>query len=301
MENSREKYSPCDRTLISYIRQSCILMLSFLSLILLSSQEGRIEHISGAYFGQTPPENTPVPFAEGIIPEDLHSAPVFSPDGNTLYYRAMDEKGIMVMTKEGEHWKQARPLFVYDEADNSDDPCISPTDNRLWFTYYSKEDNREYIYFCEKVSSNSCLTGQPQGELNSIDLHWQFSIARNGNIYLASNGNIYCSVYEKGAYKAPMKLGEGINSDKSECTPYISSDERFLIFARTVNEKPDLFIARRDENGAWSEARALGYGINTEHHEMCPHISPDGKYLFFLSSRAGLFSAYWVSTEILNT
>jgi hypothetical protein len=277
-----------------------IVLLSFTSLLILSSQEDDPGHIEGDYLGQTPPGIYPVLFAEGIIPEDLHSSPVFSIDGKSLYYKTLDGKGIMVMHRAGERWKPARPLFVNEETDNSDDPCISPSDNKLWFTYYSKNDNREYIRYCEKINSTSCHTGQPAGKLNTLDLHWQFSIANSKNIYFASNGSIYRSVYQDGKYLEPTKLGPEINSDYSECTPYVSPDERLLIFARSNSEKPDLFISRRNDDGSWATAKALGNNINTEHHEMCPLLSPDGKFLFFLSSRAGLFSAYWVDASVLN-
>jgi hypothetical protein len=277
-----------------------IVLLSFTSLLLLSSQEDDPGHIEGDYLGQNPPGIHPVLFAQGIIPEDLHSSPVFSTDGKTLYLKTMDGKGIMVMHREGERWKPARPLFVNEETDNSDDPCISPSDNKLWFTYYSKKENREYIRYCEKINSTSCKTGEPAGRLNALDLHWQFSIASSKNIYFASNGNIYCSVFQDGKYLEPYKLPEEINTDYSEFTPYVSPDEKLLIFARANSVKPDLFISRRDDNGDWTTAAALGNGINSEHHEMCPQLSPDGKFLFFLSSRAGLFSAYWIDASALN-
>ncbi len=140
----------------------------------------------------------------------------------------------------------------------------------------------------------------PSGALNDLDLHWQFSVAANGNIYFASNGNIYVSAFSKGMYATPVKLDTAINTSLSECTPWVSPDEQMLIFARSNGDKPDLFISHRDAAGKWKKAVALGHGVNTEHHEMCPRISPDGKYLFFLSSRGGLFSAYWVDAGILG-
>jgi Tol biopolymer transport system component len=106
---------------------------------------------------------------------------------------------------------------------------------------------------------------------------------------------------ERGSYSEAYKLETSINTALSECTPYVNPDESLLIFARSVNGKPDLFISKRDDQGAWLEAIPLGPEINTGYHEMCPRISADGKYFFFISSREGLFSAYWVDAGILET
>ena len=284
----------------SKFRRSLVLMLSSLSIMLLTSQVTDLNQPMGEYLGQAPPGSTPELFAKDIIPDDLHSAPIFSPDGSVVYYKPLGNNGIMTMKKKNEKWTSPVPLFVNDELDNSDDPCLNPSGDMLFFSSYNKEENREYIYYCLRKEAGNCTPEMPAGELNSLDLHWQISVANNGNIYSSSNGNIYRSRFEKGIYSKPVKLGPNINSDYSECTPYVSADESMLIFSRANDGKPDLFVSFRDDAGNWKEAIALGPEINTEHHEMCPSLSPDGKYLFFLSSRGGLFSAYWVDAKVLD-
>lgn len=274
-------------------------MLSSAFIIILTSQVSGPAELSDPYFGLQAPGNKPVLFAEGIIPDDLHSAPVFSADGKTVFYKPLDGKGIMVMKDDGEGWGKPFPLFVDEGVDNSDDPCLDPAGEMLYFTLYDKGANREYIYSCMPEGPGGCIPEMPAGALNDLDLHWQFSVADNGNIYFASNGNIYLSAFSKGTYLTPTKLDTTINTSLSECTPWVSPDEQLLIFARSNGDKPDLFVSRRDDSGKWGKAEALGHGINTEHHEMCPRLSPDGKYLFFLSSRGGLFSAYWIDAGLL--
>lgn len=276
-----------------------LLMLSSAFIIILTSQVSGPAHLHGPYFGLQPPGNKPVVFAEGIIPDDLHSVPVFSPDGKMVYYKPLDGKGIMVMKEDGDGWSKPFPLFVDEDIDNSDDPCLDPAGKMLYFTLYDKGANREYIYSCIPEGPSGCIPEMPAGALNELDLHWQFSVASNGNIYFAANGNIYASAFSMGKYHTPAKLDTTINTSLSECTPWISPDEQILIFARSNGDKPDLFVSRRDDSGKWGKANPLDHGINTGHHEMCPRISPDGKYLFFLSSRGGLFSAYWVDAGLL--
>jgi Tol biopolymer transport system component len=131
-------------------------------------------------------------------------------------------------------------------------------------------------------------------------MHWQFSMAGNGNIYYAANGNIYFSELKDNIYQDPLKLDSCINTSYSECTPYINPEENLLIFARSANGKPDLYISRKDKSGNWLPSKQLQNGINSEHHEMCPRVTADGKYFFFISSREGLFSAYWVDAKVIE-
>jgi len=299
MENKTGDQYNRKHTTWSHLRQALVLSLSSFCLILLTSQVSTTEHLSGMYLGQDVPGNEPVRFARNIIPDDLHSVPVFSADGKSVYYKCMDGKGIMVAWDNGNKWTSPKPLFLNEEVENSDDPCLSPSGDKLFFSSYNKAENRDYIFFCDLNQNKIGEPNHPAGLVNELDMHWQFSIAENGNIYFASNGNIFCSEMKNGAYREAYRLEGTINSDLSECTPYISPNEDLLLFARSVNGKPDLFMSKKDNKGKWLEAVPLDQQVNTEHHEMCPWISADGKYLFFISSREGLFSAYWVDAGVL--
>ncbi len=278
-----------------------LLLISAICFILLSGQVNSIEKLSGTYLGQEPPGSVPVRFARGVIPDDLHSVPIFSKDGRSMYLKSMDSEGITVSKNDGNYWSSPEPVFRNSDLGNSDDPCLSYGGDKFFFSSYNKEANRDYIYYSEMKSGKLSQPQQPEGNVNTLDLHWQFSMAGNGNIYFASTGNIYCSELEGGIYHEPYKMDSCINTNLSECTPYVSPEEDILIFSRSVNGKPDLFISRKDKNGHWGASQALPHPINTEHHEMCPHITADGKYFFFISSREGLFSAYWMSADAILT
>jgi hypothetical protein len=277
-----------------------LLRISAFFIMLLSVQVGNIEKMSGPYLGQEPPGDKPVRFAPDIIPEDLHSVPVFSADGKSMYVKSMKSEGILVSREKKGRWTAPALFSPGSNFDNSDDPCLSPNGDRLFFSTYNKEQNRDYIYYCDVNFDRTGNPRKPAGKLNELDMHWQFSMAGNGNIYYAANGNIYCSELSKGIYLEPYKLDSCINSSYSECTPYISPKEDLLIFARTTNRKPDLYISFKDNNGNWTRAKPLPEGINSDHHEMCPRVTADGKYFFFISSREGLFSAYWVNANFIQ-
>jgi len=123
-----------------------VIAVCILCFLLLTSQQSNIEIPFSPYLGQTPPSNTPELFAEGIIPADLHSVPVFSPNLGTIYYKSMDADEIMVIRHGNDGWSEAEPLFDPQEMEDSDDPCFNPRGDKLFFSAYNKDKNREFIY-----------------------------------------------------------------------------------------------------------------------------------------------------------
>ncbi len=44
----------------------------------------------------------------------------------------------------------------------------------------------------------------------------------------------------------------------------------------------------------------LGNGINSEHNEVSPVVTADGRYLFFLRASQDMNDVCWVSAEIIE-
>jgi len=81
--------------------------------------------------------------------------------------------------------------------------------------------------------------------------------------------------------------------------PYISSDESYIIFGVSrPSEIIDnvLFFSYKEENGNWSDPKEINLGMKAGQ----PHVTPDGKYLFFTSGEQGAGEIYWVSTKIIE-
>ena len=85
----------------SYVRPALLLLLSSTMIIILTSQVSGPAHVYGPYFGQQPPGKTPTAFGQGIIPDDLHSVPVFTADARKVFYKPLDGNSIMVMRDDG--------------------------------------------------------------------------------------------------------------------------------------------------------------------------------------------------------
>jgi Tol biopolymer transport system component len=117
------------------------------------------------------------------------------------------------------------------------------------------------------------------------------SISSQGTLYffleVPGKMDIYMSRISNGIYEKPLKLGDAINSEHDEVDPFVAPDESFLIFCRSGEGfgSMDLFISFRNEDGSWSKAKNMGETINSEATDFCPSVSPDGKYMFFSSSR----------------
>jgi len=59
-------------------------------------------------------------------------------------------------------------------------------------------------------------------------------------------------------------------------------------------------VSFRDGKGAWTQPVRLGPEVNSPEIELCPMVTWDGKYLFFLSQRDGESHAYWVTADVIE-
>lgn len=89
----------------------------------------------------------------------------------------------------------------------------------------------------------------------------------------------------------PVNMGERINSRFSEYFPALTADEQTLVVtvrrpadALTVggnNEEEDFYVAFKQDDGSWSQARPLPPPLNSHGNEGAQCISPDGHFIYF--------------------
>ena len=273
--------------------------------------------LKGDYLGQTPPTDTPVVFARGIISDEYcqHGAPSFSPDGNEVFWQtnrrpiSKNEKWLnypMTMRRIGDRWT-APEISPYGNM-----AVFSPDGKRLYFL--AKEGN-DYNYIEKQGNSWS----QPKSvglvsrypEIKCVTFP---SIARNGTIYFVGyvsgqwqNAGIYRAELINGDYAKPELLPPSINFPGGirNWVPFIAPDESYLIFCSTrglpQNDQGDLHICFRQPDGSWTDPINMGAPINTSQMERFSAVSPDGKYLFFTRDTPGYDEdVYWVSAKIID-
>ncbi len=275
--------------------------------------------LKGDYFGQTPPGDTPVVFASGIISADStieHGAPSFSPDGNEVFWQSNyrqsgKETQILSVTMRRNKNKWTAPeLSPYGNG-----PVISPDGSRL---YFNSKETKGTILYTEK-------DGDKWSDPNSLDLIARFpdlkfaynlSFTSNGTLYFLGYADeletmnkygIYRSELIDGAYAKPELLPSNINMEEGllNWTPFIAPDESYLLFSSnrhtSENDYGDIYISFRNGEGIWTDPVKLSNGVNSDRQERFPAISPDGKYLFFTRwITRGNEDVFWVSAEFIE-
>jgi len=258
--------------------------------------------LTGPYLGQAPPAETPELFAPDIVEVNWggHSSVTFSPDGTEAYwtnYVVPSDAGyghsrIVGSRIENGRWATpVEPVWASSWEDGGDVPIFSADGSSLYFLSTRPltrggEPSDENIWIVDKTANGWGDPYPAPGEINSLPMHWQFTLSNSATIYVQGNGpdelgrgDIYRSTLVDGVYTTPVNLGDVINTPGSETSPYISPDESFLLFASSGHEGASgslgIFISWNDGVGGWTEPVFTGLV------GLCPLITPDGEYLFF--------------------
>ena len=261
----------------------------------------------GDYFGQTPPGDSAVIFAPGIVslPERTEQIITFSPNGKECYVSV---------------WVNNANKIYYFKYNNKTWSAQLEANHIPGFPFFSKDGTR--LYFSK--DDDIWMVGLTSGEygipkilpspINTSSHEGECTVTVDGTVYLRSKrpggfvtrGDIWRILPSS---KEAENLGPDINTGSYICCPYISGDGSFLIFSSIrpgCIGAQDLYICFHKGNNEWTKPLNLeegGRGINIENHSQnCPSISPDGKYLFFRrhDSQGKNHDIYWVSTKIID-
>lgn len=241
-------------------------------------------------------------FQPGVISTaDDESHPAFTPDGRTLYFLkntpTFDFWTIVVSRFDGGRWTTPE-VAPFSGRYSDADPFVSRDGRHLFFISTRPVDGRAKtdtdLWVADREASG---WGAPRhlDLVNSPASEWFPTTTSDGTLYFGSSreggrgaNDIWRSRFVNGAYAAPENLGAVINTPAGEVEPFIAPDESYLIFAG--NGRPDsfgaydLYVSYR-RNGEWSAPLHLPKPINSDGWDFAPKVSPDGKYLFFSSSR----------------
>jgi len=293
---------------------SAIALLALLFALCQASTRLEFLDVRGPYLGQEPPGAQAERFAPGILPRDLHSTPAFSPDGTSVYWKAMEGPNRLSHSRQVDgRWTAPRAVWLGLLSFDSDDPALSADGHTLYFTswrplrWYRPLPHKERIWYAERRSAQGRRWKRPRplsDAVNAMELHWQFSLAGNGVLYFASQGDLFRAPLVDGRHTTPQRLGPEVNGPSREDMPFVAPDEGYLLFSSDREEgslgREDLYVTFRRADGAWSAAVNLGPAVNSAAPELCPRVSPDGKYLFFLSGKSGTYDVYWIDAELIE-
>ena len=274
--------------------------------------------LKGDYLGQERPGSVPRIFALNFVSTERSQLNAwFTPDLKEFYFcvrgSGMASK-IMVTRRKGKMWTLPRPVSFTSQY-NEIDLSLSPDGKQMFFCSTrplksGEKAKRENDFWVSARKGDKWNEPVHLGnEVNTDKEDYYPCVTRRGVLYFSSQrqgpgtNNIYRSMLKDGRYGKAVKLGPEINTKHREFDPYISPDESFLIFA---SERPeglggsDLHISFRKADGSWTQAINMGKEINSSGADYTPVVTPDGKYLFFTSSRGGVDDIYWVSAKIIS-
>jgi len=216
--------------------------------------------------------------------------------------------GLMTMKRVNGRWTPPAWVAFSGSKGEDDVPFFSPDGKRMYFISQREVpgDGRgrsERIWYVDRTADGWSEPQPLDPNVNSMDMHWAFSLDRDKNIYFAGRspgglgmGDIYLARFKDGRYEKPVNLGEPVNSAAIEDSPFIAPDGSYLLFSRQF----DIWLSFRSSDGAWSPPVKLGPEVNSAAIEVCPRVTNDGRYIFFLSQRGGESHAYWARADVIE-
>jgi len=278
------------------------------------SQQNDFPILQGKYLGQKEPGLIPELFGPVIMnsSQGYHSPISFSPDMKEAIWRPMQLSNVVYYSRiESGRWSKPE-IFTPAQGFEVLDPFFSPDGKRVWFLSFQPDrpggTERERIWYVERTPDGWTPPRLIDDCVNEHPTHWSFSVSASGNLYFTSeiageeNQDVYCSKYDGKKYLSPVKLGDNINTEGKEFAPYISGDESYLLFCRTGSGggKSDIYVSYRQPDGSWSKAKEFGEPVNSPAHELAPVVTPDGKFLFYISQKEVMNGMHWVSARLIE-
>lgn len=254
-------------------------------------------------------ESTPYAYAESLgeninTPKDEYLPTVVNAGQRLVYTQRAKGKDedIMVSTMNNNaEWKKGRKIGYKINTDKNEGMAKFATHGKTFYYAGCERTDTEGgcdIYEAELVDGEVSQTNRMEG-LNSTWWDSQPSISCDGQwMYFSSNrpggkggADIWLSELQSdGEWGEASNLGEGVNTEFDEESPFIATDGQTLYFSSDGHEgmgDGDLFISRKNEEEIWSKAQNMGIPFNSQCKELGIFIQADGKTAHFASSRFG--------------
>ena len=195
---------------------------------------------------------------EGSINSSANeSAPVLSPDGQTLYFV-----------------RQYYPQNVGGVADPGD----------IWYSERQDDGSWGEAQHAGKTINNSYynaligFTGNQEAYVQGHYLQGKKPTTQGISTTQGKGG--------QWSFPDPVKIPYYYTKSDHLSGSLHSSNNIMIVTLQSYDTRgaEDLYVLFRQSDGSWSEPKNLGNNINTAYQEMTPFLAPDGKTLFFASN-----------------
>lgn len=150
--------------------------------------------------------------------------------------------------------------------------------------YMTTKDGGDWVLVTDPSKSSSYL----YPDFNTPGQDAGVVYTQNGQkLYVYRKDKVYQSLYENGAWTQPEKVGTIDKGSKHLPSVAVSQDGKTMYFAsKSTNGMGglDLFKSTMQDDGNWTAPESMGATINTPGDEDAPHLSADGKTLYFASN-----------------
>lgn len=226
-------------------------------------------------------------------------------DGDEVYFGRANAAGVpsvyrSTRTSDGLGAPVSVPLV--DEG-SAIDPFVSGDGSRLYFssdaaTAAADTSNDMNTWVTQRTGDG---WGEPRPlppPLNSAADEVFVSSTRDGTLYFGRSvpgepRHFFRAARQGTAFATPsrVKIDAGLSRIGN---PAVAPDESFLTFWATTGPEgtgpPDLLVSCRTSDG-WGAPWNPGAPVNSAQAEIAPHVSPDGRWLYFTSERPGQVAA----------
>jgi hypothetical protein len=245
-------------------------------------------------------------FAPGIISiGDYESHATFTPDGREVYFLKMAPNfsrwTIFVSRYRNGRWSEPE-VAPFSGRYQDADPYITADGKRFYFISDrpveagGERQAHHDIWVMDRTESGWSAPRHLPAPVNSDTDSYYPIVLKNGTLYFGSQrgdskglGDIYRAVPQKDGSYAVENLGPPVNTSAGEYEAFVTEDEQLLLLAATKRPDSlgdyDLYLSHKQADGKWSEPVNLGPEINSPARELSPKLTPDGKYLVWMSCR----------------
>lgn len=289
------------------------------------------DNIDKAYFGidniKHPVNFEPVNLGTAINTAADEYVNTLSTDGQTIIFTRKLEKNAntlnqnnaqeedfyqSIKNKDNEWTTAIRMGSLFNTNGNEGAMNISPDQSKMVFTACYRKDGfgRCDIYQTWKKGNKwqePINIGPPVNTGNwesnaslSSDGRTLYFVRRQGR----GNSDIYTAELQpNGSWGNVQNIGDVINSEGSEMTPYIHPDGKTLYFSSDGHlgmGGKDLFYSRKDAKGNWSKPVNLGYPINDYKNQMGIITNANGDLAYISSDMKGGEGGYDIYSFLLQ-
>ncbi len=272
----------------------------------------------GPFFGQRPPGLAAERFAPGILStaDAEHGVPVFAYGRSEFYLTRVIgppytfENLRFRMSADGSWTREA---VSFGHADFHAEIMVSRDGRRLYCCSMqplpgaAREKNWNFWEMDLEGQGRDAVSRPLPPPLNSEAHDCQLFEAADGSFYFTSwrNGrpDLFRTVASGGSWVIDAGFGPGINSEADDKGAFVSENGGLLLFWSNREGglgKDDIYLCRKGDDGRWGSPINAGPLVNSPSREWYPRLSPDGRFLFFLSDRTGGFDIYWIDAAVLG-